>query len=290
VGTSGTTDEDAGTGSSAGAGSGGSWAASGASECEATAASAVPWPSTAAARGVVASISVYIERGVPYGRGKGLDVYRRRDLEGGPMVLLWHGRGANGRDVLEPLASALVRKGFAVVVPDWQPGLDDSGRADLLSSLEFTVGRAESLGGDRDRITVAGWSLGASAGADLVLHFHEADGWRPSGFVGLAGGYDAWPVSGRPVGPDADLEPVPCLIVHGLADPVVPVQRSRRFASMLTGRGWPVHFLELDTDHAGVIGTEYEPSMRRCHPSHQASAVAALDATVKKMATLWSTG
>jgi hypothetical protein len=50
----------------------------------------------------VASTSIVTERGVPYGHGKELALYRRRDLGAVTIVLLWHGRGANERDVLEP--------------------------------------------------------------------------------------------------------------------------------------------------------------------------------------------
>ncbi|BAJ31914.1 MULTISPECIES: hypothetical protein [Kitasatospora] len=51
-----------------------------------------------------------------------------------PAVLLWHGRGADEREVLAPLARAAAALGVLVVVPDWRPDGPDGGRADLLAS------------------------------------------------------------------------------------------------------------------------------------------------------------
>ncbi|WP_066944289.1 hypothetical protein [Microtetraspora fusca] len=117
-----------------------------------------------------------VDRGVVYGPSrKALDVYR-----GGPSplpaVLLWHGRGPDERDVLEPLARAVA-------------------------------------------------------------------------------------------------ESVPFWLVHGVHDPIVEVERSRRFAAALRGRGWPVALLEVESDHAGVVMTEYAAERGRCVPARDAHAV-----------------
>ncbi len=186
-------------------------------------------------------------------------------------MLLWHGRGPNERDVLAPLASAMAREGFVVFVPDWQSDRQPEARNDLLTSLSYALDRAPSAGGDKDRTIVAGWSLGANAAADLVLHPEEADGWRPAGFAGFAGSYDESPISGLPLvgAPGTVPAPmsIPCLVTHGSNDTVVPVQRSRDFAQRVSASGWPISTLEPETDHAGVIGTEYDPNMGRCFPT-----------------------
>ena len=52
--------------------------------------------------------------------------------------------------------------------------------------------------------------------------------------------------------------PVPFWLVHGVQDPVVRVTESRKFASLLSGRGWPVQYAELPADHAGVVLAEYD--------------------------------
>ena len=55
----------------------------------------------------------------------------------------------------------------------------------------------------------------------------------------------------------------------------MPVEASREFAALLAEKGWPVRFEEQPTDHAGVIGTEYDPEGRRCRPASPGPAVAA---------------
>jgi fermentation-respiration switch protein FrsA (DUF1100 family) len=57
------------------------------------------------------------------------------------------------------------------------------------------------------------------------------------------------------------------LLIHGTVDEVVPVERSRMMYEGLDGAGWNVTLREVDTDHAGVIGSVYEPSKHRCIPS-----------------------
>ena len=69
--------------------------------------------------------------------------------------------------------------------------------------------------------------------------------------------------------------PVPFWLVHGTEDATVPVAAAREFAALLARRGWPVRLEEQPTDHAGVIGTEYDPSARRCVPATAGPAVAA---------------
>lgn len=120
-----------------------------------------------------------------------------------------------------------------------------------------------------------------------MLHPLGAGDWRPVGLVTLAGSFDESPITGRSLD-HPDVDPVPCLIVHGTADPVVPIGRSRRFASLLTGRGWPVRSLEPETDHAGVIGTEYRPGLGRCIPTGDPGAQLAVQAAAGEMARLWS--
>ena len=62
-------------------------------------------------------------------------------------------------------------------------------------------------------------------------------------------------------------------------DPAVaspsPVTGRLPLSALLARRGWPVLLEEQPTDHAGVIGTEYDPSARRCVPATAGPAVAA---------------
>ncbi|MGH3288656.1 MAG: hypothetical protein ACRDPD_28905, partial [Streptosporangiaceae bacterium] len=102
---------------------------------------------------------------------------------------------------------------------------------------------------------------------------------RPLGAVCLGAAYTrAAPTTGG--SPIEDLAatsaaPVPFWLVHGTQDTVVPVEASREFAALLAEKGWPVRFEEQPTDHAGVIGTEYDPAGGRCRPASPGPAVAA---------------
>jgi predicted esterase len=202
---------------------------------------------------------------VPYGAGKLLDVYEPLDHGALPVVLLWHGSGPDERDALAVLASAVAMRGSVCLVPDWQSKDSILGRENLLASVSFGRRTAPEFGGDRDRIALCGWSLGAKAAADLMLHPQAAGGWRPCAFVGLAGGYDSSPITDAPLAKDRTTEAsVPCLLIHGTRDHIVPVQRSREFHHALQDWGWQSELKELDTDHAGIIGTRYDPDRGRC--------------------------
>lgn len=256
---------------------------------------------------------VLVERGVDYGLGKLADLYRPGRAGPVPLALLWHGVGVDERDVLEPLAAEVARLGVAVLVPDWESEVPDGGRAHLLASLHFACGlararSAELTVGDDGGFVLAGWSRGGRMAASLALNPETAGGWRPSAVVCLAGGFRRETVM-SPVGngPLADLtraaaaatptptptptaksgarakvgagaaeaRPVPFYLVHGTRDTRVDIQQSREFAAAASSHGWPVRLAEPDTDHAGIVMTEYDPAAQRCRPTTQEHAVSA---------------
>jgi predicted esterase len=230
---------------------------------------------------------VLIERGVDYGLRKLADVYWPRHDDPAPLALLWHGIGVDERDVLEPLAAVVAGLGVAVVVPDWESEVPDGGRAHLLASLDFArrlarARPAELATGDNGEFVLAGWSRGGRMAASLALNPETAGGWRPSAVVCLAGGFLRKTVM-SPVGngPIADLaaaaqaKPVPFHLVHGIRDAQVDIRQSRDFAAAAADRGWPVRLAEPDTDHAGIVMTEWDAARRRCRPTIEPHAVTA---------------
>jgi predicted esterase len=237
---------------------------------------------------------VRVQRGVDYGLGKLADVYWPKRDTPAPLALLWHGIGVDERDVLEPLATAVSRLGVAVVVPDWETEAADGGRAHLLASVEFTRALArerpaELATGSDGQFVLAGWSRGGKMAASLALNPVTAGGWRPSAVVCLGSGYSKGPAM-SPIGngPFADLtgaagaagaaakaEPVPFHLVHGTRDTVVNIQQSRDFAAVAASRGWPVDLTETDTDHGGIVMTEWDQTRRRCRPTTASHAIAA---------------
>jgi dienelactone hydrolase len=78
--------------------------------------------------------------------------------------------------------------------------------------------------------------------------------------------------------------PVPFWLVHGTEDTVVPVAASREFAAVLAARGWPVRLEEQPTDHAGVIGAEYEPAGGRARRATAGPAAAAGELSARMIA------
>jgi predicted esterase len=221
-----------------------------------------------------------VPRTVTYGHGKLMDVYRPPGDGIAPVVLLWHGRGPDERDVLAALAAAAARLGVLACVPDWRSDAPARGRDQLLASLDFTRREAAALGGDPGAIVLAGWSLGGRSAAGVAVSPEAVGGWRPAATVCLGSGFAASPAPTTGKVPlDALLgggaEPVPFWLAHGTRDRVIGVARSREFAAALTRRGWPARLVELDTDHAGVVMAEYVPQLRRCRPAATGPAASA---------------
>ncbi|MFI1951835.1 alpha/beta hydrolase [Streptomyces xinghaiensis] len=223
--------------------------------------------------------------------GQRLDVYQPATTpEAAPVVLLWHGSGPEERDVLTPLARAAASLGVVCFVPDWRPDAHDRGRSHLRASAVFARENAADFGGDTRRVALAGWSLGGKAAMAAALDPRALDGWRPQAVVGVAGGYTGPdPLTGRApldelTRAEASLPGLPVRLVHGSADPVVDIRQSRRLHAALQLRGWPSSLDEPDTDHAGVIMTEYDPESRRCRPSHADHAVRAGNRTAHLLA------
>lgn len=212
--------------------------------------------------------------------GQRLDVHRPAGATAAiPTVLLWHGIGPDERDVLEPLARTAAARGLLVLVPDWRSDAADGGRAHLLESLAFVRKEAGGLGGDGESCVLAGWSAGAGSALGVALRPEIAGGWRPRAVVGVAGRYD---LTARTTGtaPLADLaagrDPgVPVHLVHGSRDAVLDAHHSRDLAEALRAAGHAVTLQEPETDHAGVIMTEYDPAADRCVPTTAEHALCA---------------
>jgi predicted esterase len=223
----------------------------------------------------------------PYRPGRLVDVFRPPGAAGAPVVLFWHGSGPDERDILAPLAAGIARLGPLVLVPDWRSDDDVAGPEDLLASIDFARSAAAGLGGDPGRMVLAGWSLGANAAAAVAGRPGIADGWNPAGLVGLAGSYDGSPFDGRGgAGERVGGAGRPALLAHGTDDPIVPVERSVGAAAELDGAGWRVVLRRVGTDHAGIIGTEYNPWRRRCVPTDDPGRLAVLDEMARAVADL----
>lgn len=74
-------------------------------------------------------------------------------------------------------------------------------------------------------------------------------------------------------------------LVHGTEDEKVASADARELSSALATAGWPVHLDEPLTDHAGIIGTRYDPERRRCVPDEGDRARTGLRASVDALVT-----
>jgi dienelactone hydrolase len=118
---------------------------------------------------------------------------------------------------------------------------------------------------DPDGLVLVGWSLGGVAAAGLTIDARRLS-VRVAHTVCLAGAFMRRdPISGehlamaQPGGADRS----PFLLLHGVADDVIPVAASRAFTSTLEQNGWPVELVELGTDHGGISGATYDPAAHR---------------------------
>jgi predicted esterase len=232
-----------------------------------TVATLVEWPERD--NGLVGKKAVSRESVAYYG-GQLLDVYKPElPWPAAAVVVLWHGSGANERVVLEPLARQIAGAGVRAVVPDWSTEDEANGRNHLSASLAFArnqYAEVESI----DQMVLVGWSLGASAGMDLVRSPEVIGGWRPSAFVGISGGFNRSPFSGEEQ-PELSVDPaIPLVLIHGAADEVVPFGRSSAMYDRLLGQGWNITLRAVQTDHAGAIGTVYDPARQCCVPTDDA--------------------
>ena len=196
----------------------------------------------------------------------------------GPVVVLLHGYGAPGDDLVG-LASYLRLPGVRFVFPEAPLALPQGGRAWWLLDLELFerrargeridrsselpptlpavraamldfIGALESdLGVKRDRLFIGGFSQGAMVACDLVLHL----GQLPAGLILLSTTLIA---SGTWQPRFARLRSLPVLQSHGIADPLLDHADALRVRDLLQAAGADVTFVEFAGGHeidAGVL-------------------------------------
>ncbi len=171
-------------------------------------------------------------------------------------VLMWHGQQSSARTAMRPLATLVAEHGLGVMVPDWDSHGEDGGRGDLLASVKYLTERVNPS----DGVVLVGWSLGGLAAAGLTIHARE-HAIELLHTVCLAGAFiGADPLSGDrpeealPGNPRSS----PFLLLHGVADDVLPVEVSRSFGAVLERNSWPVEVVELAADHGSIAGATYD--------------------------------
>jgi len=97
----------------------------------------------------------------------------------------------------------------------------------------------------------------------VVCHPEVLGGWHPDALVCISGGFHRSPFSPERPGDSS-------------VDPPMPLERSRVTFDRLLRQGWRVTLRGLATDHAGAIGTVFDPVRHRCVPTDDPSREAAL--------------
>jgi acetyl esterase/lipase len=158
-------------------------------------------------------------------------------------------------------ARAYADKGFTVVVPDYRkvPGVAYPAFVqDAAEAVKWARDNADAIGGDADKIAIAGHSAGGYAVAALALdrRWMTAVGVDPAvvkAAVGLSGPYDFFPFTGRAVAAfgawptPAETQPIaharadapPMMLVTGTEDTTVRPKNARNLAARLLALGAP---------------------------------------------------
>jgi acetyl esterase/lipase len=202
-----------------------------------------------------------IAKHVAFGKhGQTLNIWRRDDAKGMPVVIFYYGGGwvKGTADEYGFAARAYASKGFVVVVPDYRKVPQVRFPAfiqDAADAVKWTRDNIANYGGDPSRIAVVGHSAGAHSVAMLALdpQWLAAAGapGAVKAAVGLSGPYDFYPFTGRAVEAmgkwprPAETQPItfarknapPMLLITGTADTTVRPKNARNLYKALTDAG-----------------------------------------------------
>lgn len=205
---------------------------------------------------------------IAYGAGERqqLDVYAPPAAQGRPIIVFWYGgaweKGSKWQ--YRFVGAALAKAGYVAVLPDYRLYPDVKFPAfvqDGADAVAWVASHAIEIGGDPQRIYLAGHSSGAHLAA--MLAYDPAQLTRVGlpadtvqGFIGLSGPYALDPnndtyrsIFAAPFN-HADWQPVrqaeagapPALLMHGEQDEVVLVSHARAMTEVLRELGVGVTF------------------------------------------------
>lgn len=159
-----------------------------------------------------------------------------------PLMVLFHGAGGLGAQILQRFQPAAEEAGVAILAPDARGATWDVVYGGFGPDAAFVDRALKDVFGrllvDPGRIAAAGFSDGGSYALSLGLVngdlFTRVLGFSP-GFI----------FQGQPHGKP------PVYIAHGVNDGVLPIaQTSRRLVPELQALGYEVHYHEFDGGHA----------------------------------------
>lgn len=195
-----------------------------------------------------------------------------------PVILALHGGGEYGNDGLSQTAGGLAgairlhadRFPAIVVFPqspaDGTPGWQSKGGDAALEAVDKAI---VEFNGDKSRVYLTGYSAGGNGSWYLAYHHPErfAAVVVICGFISELRGRVSgvlYPPIAPPSAPDSyaavaqGVAPLPIWIFHGDADPMVPVEESRRMAAALKEIGAKVQYTELPGVGHNAWGPAYD--------------------------------
>ena len=227
-----------------------------------------------------------VVRGQPYGADprQKLDVYAPLSTAARrlPVIVFFYGGSWNSgtRDGYGFVGRALAARGFIVVIPDYRlvPQVRyPAFLQDNAAAVRWARGHAAALGGDPDRLVLAGHSAGAYDAAMLALdpRWLGADRRAVKGLIGLAGPYDFLPFKGpvtqkafagvrdpaetQPVNHASEASP-PAFLATGDKDTLVLPRNSDALAERLVAHGISVERRRYPkVGHVGLLTAIAKP-------------------------------
>jgi len=173
------------------------------------------------------------------GRSYEYSVYSPSGVRGGslPAVLLLHGAGGAGRDMIEVWKPVAKKQGIVLVAPDLPRELAFEPIAPaFFRALMDEVGGRVAL--DSHRLYVFGYSMGGYLAYDAAMFDSE--------YFAAVGVYANF-ISPEylPILKEARRR-IPIAIYAGVRDELIPVKSVRATRDLLQARGFPVHYLEFE--------------------------------------------
>jgi phospholipase/carboxylesterase len=158
-----------------------------------------------------------------------------------PLVVLLHGAGAGGADVIGVLVGPAEERGLAVVAPDARGSTWDVIGGGFGADVAFIDQALEQVFArvpvDPRRVALAGFSDGASYALSLGI----ANGDLFTHLIAFSPGFAA---------PAAQVGRPRIFVTHGLHDRVLPIARcSRRLVPALRRAGYEIAYEEFDGGH-----------------------------------------
>ena len=170
-----------------------------------------------------------------------------------PLLVLLHGAGGEGADMLEVFRPHADERGFAILAPQstgatWPVGRPLGG-ADVAAVDAALAAAFARLPVDPERIAIGGFSDGASYALSLGFAngglFSDILAFSPGGFVG-----------------EATARKARVFIGHGRGDGVLPFKNAKDMEGLIRRAGYDVRFFEFAGGHT-MNGPEIGAALAR---------------------------